>query len=96
MSQHDHDHDHKTCRALLASLSDYVDGTLDESLCAEIEKHMAGCDRCQVVIDTLRKTVELYHGQPPAEPLPADVRNRLYMRLALNDFLVEQDKSSGS
>ena len=80
-------HDHKTCRELLKSLSDYVDGTLDESLCVEIDKHMAGCERCQVVVDTLRKTVELYHQLPPAQPLPNAVRQRLFMRLELNDFL---------
>ena len=62
--------EHQTCRELLRSLSDYVDGELDESLCQEIEKHMAECDRCQIVIDTLRKTIELYHTLPPALPVP--------------------------
>lgn len=87
MTNQHHDHDHKTCRELLESLSDYVDGTLDESLCAEIDKHMAGCERCQVVIDTLRKTVELYHETPLTQPLPDDVRQRLFVRLELSDFL---------
>jgi anti-sigma factor RsiW len=87
MTNQHHDHDHKMCHELLKSLSDYVDGTLDESLCAEIDKHMAGCERCQVVIDTLRKTVELYHETPPAQPLPDDMRQRLFVRLELSDFL---------
>lgn len=91
MSSHHHHHEHQTCRELLGSLSEYVDGTLDESLCQEIEKHMAGCDRCQIVIDTLRKTVELYH-QTPEQALPDDVRKRLYIRLAINDFLTEQEQ----
>ncbi|MCL5996633.1 MAG: zf-HC2 domain-containing protein [Chloroflexi bacterium] len=83
-----HPHDHQSCRHLLKSLSDYVDGTLDESLCVEIEKHMGECERCQIVIDTLRKTVELYRDMAPAPPVPEDVRARLFVRLDLDDFLV--------
>jgi hypothetical protein len=37
-------------------------------------------------VDTLRKTVELYHDAPPA-PLPKDVRQRLYTTLKLEDYL---------
>ena len=84
----DHQHDHRACRELLKSLSEYVDGALDETLCAEVEKHMAGCDRCQVVVDTLRKTVELYHTLSPAPAVPDEVRVRLFVRLNLADFLV--------
>jgi anti-sigma factor RsiW len=91
MSTHDHEHghghEHQSCRQLLKSLSDYVDGTLDDSLCEEIERHMGECERCQIVIDTLRKTVELYHTLEPAPVVPDDVRSRLYARLDLEDFL---------
>ena len=83
-----HPHDHQSCRQLLRSLSDYLDGTLDESLCAEIEKHMGECERCQIVIDTLRKTVELYHTMEPAPAVPEDVRSRLFARLDLQDYMV--------
>ena len=82
--------EHLTCSELLRSLSDYVDGELDVSLCQEIEKHMAECDQCQIVIDTLRKTIELYHTLPPAPPVPDEVRKRLFLRLNLEDFLVER------
>ncbi len=88
MSKTEHQHNSQTCRDLLKSLSDYVDGTLDESLCVEVEKHMADCDRCQVVVDTLRKTVELYHDLPPPPTVPDDMRTRLFVRLNLEDFLV--------
>jgi anti-sigma factor RsiW len=77
------------CHELLRTLSEYVDGTLDESFCQEIERHMADCERCQVVIDTLRKTVELYHQLPPAPPVPDSVRRRLFVRLNLDDFLTQ-------
>ncbi len=89
MTDHNHDHDHSECHRLLDSLSDYVDGTLDDELCREIEAHMVGCENCRVVVNTLAKTVELYHTAP--EPnLPDEVRDRLFKRLMLDDLL---DKS---
>ena len=48
----EHSHKHGECRELLKDLSDYVDGDLDETLCLEIEQHMAECDNCRVVVDT--------------------------------------------
>ena len=69
---------------LLGSLSDYVDGDLAEPVCAEIERHMAGCERCRVVVDTLRKTVELYHITAEDPALPTGVRQRLFFRLDLD------------
>jgi hypothetical protein len=83
----DKEHSHETCKQMLSSLGEYVDGTLGEELCAEIEKHMQGCDRCQIVVNTLKKTVELYHDTADDEQLPADVRQRLFVRLNLDDFI---------
>ena len=49
--------DQNDCHYLRDSLSDYVNGDLDETLCAEIERHMLDCENCRIVIDTLRKTI---------------------------------------
>ena len=75
-------HEHSDCRELLGQLSDYVDGDLEAALCAELETHLAGCPNCRVMVDTLRKTITLYHVQAPTE-LPADVEDRLYKVLKL-------------
>lgn len=75
------------CRKFLNSLSDYVDGVLQEELCAEIERHMSDCEDCRIVIDTLRKTVYLYRNSPMPSTVPDDVRQRLLHRLDLDDFL---------
>ncbi len=48
------------CEELLKILSEYVDGEIDPSLCKEFERHLAGCDPCKVVVDTVRKTITLY------------------------------------
>lgn len=79
-------HDHIRCRELLGSLSDYVDGELEETLCREIEAHMAECENCRIVVDTLRKTISLYRILP-SEPLPAAVEQRLFKRLELEHII---------
>lgn len=82
------EHDHSKCRSLLGSLSDYVDGTLGEELCEELEHHVAECQNCKVVIDTLRKTISLYHETAAdAGDVPGVVRERLFRTLNLNDFI---------
>ena len=77
----------KDCRDLLNSLSEYVDGSLQEEFCVEIERHMIGCEDCRIVIDTLQKTVESYQTTTEPSTVPADVRQRLFHRLDLDAFL---------
>jgi len=80
--------DRPTCRSLLGLLSDYVDGELSEELCQEIESHTTECQNCRVVVDTLRKTISLYH-ETAAESaeIPVEIRTKLYKTLNLEDFL---------
>ncbi len=75
------------CQKYLPGLSDYIDGDLSPELCAELERHMAGCERCRIVVNTTRKTIELYQTSSKQEKIPAEVRERLYKRLDLDDFL---------
>jgi anti-sigma factor RsiW len=76
------------CEHLLGQLSDYVDGELGQAMCEEIERHLAGCQNCRAVVDTLRKTVTLYQ-LTGAEPVPGDVQERLLEVLDLQDMLRE-------
>jgi anti-sigma factor RsiW len=76
----------ENCRQLLGSLSDYVDGELGEALCAELERHLEGCENCRIVVDTLRKTIYLYHVTAEPEPMPVEVRQRLFKKLDLDEF----------
>ncbi|HSB65854.1 MAG TPA: anti-sigma factor [Anaerolineales bacterium] len=80
-------HEHKKCRQLLGSLSEYVDGELDEELCSVLEQHMEDCEDCRVVVDTLRKTVYLYHATATSEEIPSDIRKRLYKSLNIEEYL---------
>ena len=65
------------CQDMLKMLNEYVDGTVDPAVCAEFEKHMAGCNPCQVVVDNIRKTITLYKEGKPVE-LPIEFQNRLH------------------
>jgi anti-sigma factor RsiW len=77
-------HNSATCRELLGQISDYVDGELEETLCAELEAHLAVCPDCRVMVDTVRRTIVLYRSQSPAD-LPAEVQARLYRVLKLDE-----------
>lgn len=74
----------KTCLELLGDLSAYVDGEAETAVCAALEQHLANCDNCRVVVDTLHKTIFLYQ-QLPQPDLPAGARERLIARLHLDD-----------
>ncbi len=78
------------CGSFLESLSDYIDETAGDAICAEIEKHMSDCEDCRVVVDTLKKTIYLYHETSTEEKIPSGVRERLFLRLALDDFIVAE------
>jgi RNA polymerase sigma-70 factor, ECF subfamily len=59
------------CKALFASLSDYIDGTLQDQMCRELQKHIADCPPCTAFLDTLRATVERTRSMASAKPDPA-------------------------
>ena len=64
------------CPEYVSELNDYLDGTLDSSLCAEIEKHLGQCENCRIMVDTMRQTVTLCRGGKK-EPLPEALESRL-------------------
>lgn len=72
------------CKDLLKTISDYLDGDVSEEICFELEKHLRECENCTIVVNTLRKTIELYHAEPASRDLPNDVRERLFAKLDLD------------
>ena len=75
------------CKTFIAELADYFDEDLDPLLRAEIEEHLAKCKNCRVVVDTCKKTINIYCNSEPA-PIPVEVSNRL--RVALEKRLRRQ------
>jgi predicted anti-sigma-YlaC factor YlaD len=74
---------------MLSGISEYVDGTARQSLCDEIERHMAECPDCRVVVDTMKKTIYLYRQQEDSYQMPPEARQRLFRSLKL-DHLAEE------
>ena len=84
MSEHQHS---PQCQQLLGSLSEYIDGELQAELCAVLEAHLQDCENCRIVVNTLRKTIELYKETSTPDELPGAVRERLFMKLQLEDYV---------
>ena len=88
MNEKAHDHSEQDCHQVLTQLNDYADGELSPELCVELEAHLAQCDNCRVVLDTLHKTIYLVrHIDDQPEALPVDVEGRLFAALDLEEFL---------
>ncbi len=66
----------KKCGKLIQNISDYIDGEVDESICSELKEHLADCDNCRIMVDTLKQTFFLCRGGR-RENLPESLQNRL-------------------
>jgi anti-sigma factor (TIGR02949 family) len=64
------------CREVIRDLSEYLDGELDPALAEDLRRHLGDCEDCGIVVDTTRRTIEMYCNMEPA-PLPAEVKQRL-------------------
>lgn len=65
-----------TCEELLVALNQYVDGELEPGLCDAFQDHLKGCNPCQIVVDNIRQTIELYRAEERYE-LPPALHDRL-------------------
>lgn len=63
------------CRAMLASISAYLDGDLDAAECETIERHCRDCSRCDALVKGLREAIGLCRDAGH-RPLPESVRRR--------------------
>jgi len=66
-----------TCTEFLSFLDDLIDDTISATVRADIESHMKKCGHCEVVFNTTRKTIEIYHSNEIYD-LPSDLRERLH------------------
>lgn len=79
-----HTHD-LNCDVVRQNLSDYIDGDLGPDLCNIIDDHIKDCSNCQIIINTLKKTITLYKMDGQSTALPEDIRQRLFAKLKLLD-----------
>ncbi len=65
-----------TCKEFMQELNDYLDETVDIELRRKLEVHITECPNCFVILDTTRKTIQVYKGMQP-QVLPQEVQARL-------------------
>ena len=68
------------CKEVIRELSEYLDGELDPALEEALMRHLEDCEDCGILVDTTRRTIEMYCNMEPV-PLPADVKQRLLRAL---------------
>jgi anti-sigma factor RsiW len=75
----------RKCHDFINDLNDYIDGEIEPGLCEELERHIGQCDKCRIMVDTLRQTVKLCCEGKEVE-LPT------HLKTSLNDLLREKWK----
>jgi hypothetical protein len=74
-----------TCEELLRALNEVIDDQSALALYAEFADHLAGCNPCQLVVDNVRKTIQLYKsGEPYQMPVEFQHRFREALRAKWN------------
>ena len=68
------------CKDFLNELTDYLDGALSESTRAELDEHLHWCHECHVLLNTTKKTIEIYRDNQIYE-LPENLRTRLHQAI---------------
>jgi hypothetical protein len=69
-----------TCKQFLLELNDYLDASIDPETKRHLEAHVCECPNCFVIVDTTRKTLQVYRGMEPKE-IPEDLKDRLWAAL---------------
>jgi anti-sigma factor (TIGR02949 family) len=68
------------CKNIIRELSSFLDGELDAGTIAHIQEHLEDCEDCRLLVNTTRKTIQIYCKSEPV-PLPDDLRDRLHQAL---------------
>ncbi|MFD4798474.1 anti-sigma factor family protein [Streptomyces anulatus] len=66
----------------VSEISDLTEGLLSPSRATEVRQHVAGCDLCSDVRDSLEEIRDLLGTMPTPEPMPEDIATRIDTALA--------------
>jgi predicted anti-sigma-YlaC factor YlaD len=69
------------CEDILKALDLYLEGDEASSVCVAFREHLAGCERCRVVVDSIKNTVTLFKETGESIEMPTDCRERLHETL---------------
>jgi len=79
--------EHTDCHDYCEMISEFIDGELSPELCARLEEHLSGCTNCTVVLNTMKKTIDIYHETNESLELPESVKKRLFSSLSLSEYM---------
>lgn len=79
-----------TCKDFLNELNEFLDESVGPEVRKKLEAHVSECPNCWVIVDTTKKTLQVYKGMEP-QTIPEDVRTRLMD--ALQKKMAAQQKS---
>ena len=65
------------CSEFLALLDDVIDDSITPEVRADLELHLKRCGHCEVILNTTRKTIQIYRSHEIYD-LPAGLRDRLH------------------
>ena len=68
------------CKHVWTHISDYLDGTLDPELLAQVQKHLDHCELCSAILDSTHNILILTADDRVFE-LPLGFSERLHARL---------------
>ena len=71
-----------TCKQFLDELNEYLDETVDPETKQHWQDHVDECPNCFVIVDTTRRTLQVYKGMEEQD-LPEDVSRRVWQALEL-------------
>ena len=86
------EHSARVCQELQAHLSEFLDNDLEQAVCAQVQAHLRECPGCRAMLNTMQKTIVLYHALAP-EPMPDAARARLYRALHLAELPKASNKT---
>jgi len=72
------------CRDVATLLSQKLEGEISADLCAEMERHLEGCERCRAQCDSLQRTLTLCR-RAGSGPVPPDIQASV--RAAVKSFV---------
>jgi RNA polymerase sigma-70 factor (ECF subfamily) len=79
-----------SCPDVVSLLSQHLEGDIAPEVCARMESHVAQCERCRDVCESLKRTLAQCRAVPAAT-VPATVANRV--REAIRDYLAVESRN---
>lgn len=71
------------CPEMLDRICSELQEDIESEVCQELKLHLDECPDCKAYVDSLKKTVIMFHSVPEKN-IPDDVQNRLFKVLKID------------